>query len=80
MGLDRHTSEQIAQLAKTVLGNAKATQVEKDLANAALAECKPDAVPSEKVIKMANEVFAHHKEYSEDARKLAASIVSQEGK
>ena len=80
MGLDRHTSERIAEMAQEVLKQPNAPVLEIVLAKAALAEVKPDVVPSPAIKVIADEVFGHAHDFSKTAVSLAASIVSQEAR
>lgn len=80
MGLDRHTSERMAEMAQEILKENNPHLLELVLAKAVLAEVKPGVVPSPAIIVIADEVFGHAHDFSKTAVSLAASIVSQEAR
>lgn len=80
MGLDRHTSERMAEMAQEILKEKNPPLLELVLAKAVLAEVKPGVVPSQAVRIIADEVFGHADDFSKTAVSLAASIVSQEAR
>lgn len=77
MGEDRVTSEKMARLASEILRNPDAPELEKSLAGSVMSMRDPGHEPSPELVHIAAEIMSHKHDFSEHARSLAASIVSQ---
>lgn len=77
MGEDKITSEKMAHLASEILRNPNAPDLEKSLAGSVLSMRDPGREPNHDLVHIAAEIMSHKNDFSEHARSLAASLVSQ---
>lgn len=77
MGEDKITSEKMAHLAAEILRNPDAPELEKSLAGSVLSMRDPGREPHPDLVHIAAEIMSHSHDFSDHARSLAASLVSQ---